>query len=329
MAGIFEPRAAVKELLQGGAPARPLFLPVVFSLAARVENVPLRAFLGNATKITNGLRQVRGHLRADAITCCFDPFLEAEALGAALDWKTDDGPAALAWPGRGQGSDGLPPGLRAPEDAATSGHVPVAVEVIKRMKATARDTLLMAAVTGPFTLAAHLSGDQAGGATCAALEVAGATAAAVARALLEAGVDVLVIREGDFGANLGANERKAGHSQTEVAVNIIRFYEALPILLLAPSARRSAAPEPGLGFDCIVCMEMAHADRCAMAPERCGLALPVESFRSEGEFAQMKQELQSTLEGMVPAVVTTSGDFPAAAKVKHLAEIGAAVMALR
>ena len=55
-------RQIVKGLLQGIAPPRPLFLPIVFSHGARIENVPLRVFLTNPTKISNSLRQIRGRL---------------------------------------------------------------------------------------------------------------------------------------------------------------------------------------------------------------------------------------------------------------------------
>ena len=65
MAETFNPRQAVKGLLQGIAPPRALFLPIVFSLGARIENLPLRNFLSNPTKISNALRQIRAHLRAD------------------------------------------------------------------------------------------------------------------------------------------------------------------------------------------------------------------------------------------------------------------------
>src|SRR5271154_6975036 len=85
----FNPRQAVRGLLQSIAPQRPLFLPIVFSLGARIENVSLRNFLTNPTKISNALRQIRTHLRSDGITCYFDPYLEAESLGGVLDWKSD------------------------------------------------------------------------------------------------------------------------------------------------------------------------------------------------------------------------------------------------
>ena len=113
------PRQIAKNLLNGEAPPRPLLLPMVFSLGARVANVPLSAFLTNPTKIVNAARQIRNHLEA----------------------KVGE----------------LPRGLRSPEEAARSGRIPVAAEVIRRMNAVpSREYLLMASVTGPLALAALL-----------------------------------------------------------------------------------------------------------------------------------------------------------------------------
>src|SRR5260370_20476639 len=151
------PRQMAKGLLSGIAPLRPLFLPIVFSLGAKVESVPLSAFLGNPAKISSALRQMRTHLRSDGVVCYFDPCLEVDALGATLQRISDDRAPTIHWPRPARMGE-LPEGLRAREEAADSGRVPVAVEVIRRMNALPnRDFLLMAGVTGPLTLAARLT----------------------------------------------------------------------------------------------------------------------------------------------------------------------------
>ena len=195
------PRQIVKGLLQGIAPARPLLVPIVFSLGARLENLPLCTFLENATKISNSLRQIRGHLRSDGVACYFDPFLEAEALGGALKWTTDDRPPTLCWPEPSQRGE-LPSGLRSPEEAAKSGRVMVAAEVIRRLNALRRDdSLLMAGVTGPFTLAARILqvGDNDGlyreDLTDSAMELAAAVITRISAVFLEAGANLIFIQE--------------------------------------------------------------------------------------------------------------------------------------
>src|SRR5271168_539479 len=201
MAAAFHPREAVQGVLRGVAPERPLFLPAVFALGARMSNLPLQEYLGNPTKITAALRQISGNLRADAVTCYYDPWLEVEALGAELKWNGDGSEPEMSWPHASAAGE-LPEGLRSPEEAATHGRVPIAAEVIRRMKATAGSgrVLLMAGVTGPLTLATLLapSGDTPTGGTAPsplAAELAGQTTGAVARALCEAGAEVVLIRE--------------------------------------------------------------------------------------------------------------------------------------
>jgi len=47
------PRSIVKALVRGEVPARPLLMPLMFSLGARLENLPLREFQSNPTRIAN------------------------------------------------------------------------------------------------------------------------------------------------------------------------------------------------------------------------------------------------------------------------------------
>src|ERR1700690_1445118 len=138
------PHQILKDLVHGGVLSRPLFVPIVFALGARVENVSLRAFLANPTKISHSLRQTRPHLRSDGVSCYFDPLLEAEALGGKLEWRSDNEPPALRWP-PGSEPGQLPEGLRSPEEMLRNGRLPVALEVIRRLKALLRDEVLLMA----------------------------------------------------------------------------------------------------------------------------------------------------------------------------------------
>src|SRR3984893_16758198 len=109
------PHQILRDLLHGSTAFRSLFVPIVFALGARIENLSLRTFLANPTKISNSLRQTRPHLRSDGVSCYFDPLVEAEPLGATLEWRSDNEPPNLQWssvhePGQ------LPGGLRSPEE---------------------------------------------------------------------------------------------------------------------------------------------------------------------------------------------------------------------
>jgi len=329
------PRQITKELLKGVLPSRPLFLPIVFSLGARVENIPLNTFLSNPTKITSSLRQMRGHLRADGVACYFDPYLEVEALGATLKSHSEDQPPTIHWRHSTRRGE-VPGGLHSPEEAVRSGRVPVAVEVIRRMNSLGnRDFLLMAGVTGPLTLAARITGldlrEKAHGddVSISALEFAASVVTPVATAFLEAGADLIVIQEEilpahtpesyDFWANLLAP-----------AINVIRFYEALPVLQLtdARGVLQHWTTILHQQWDCVLslptaAMTLRHREDSLTTTGRIlGISLPLETFQPEGpggeEGLSSQQPLISELRH---SFITTAGDVPARADMKRLLRI--------
>ncbi|HXN28938.1 MAG TPA: uroporphyrinogen decarboxylase family protein [Candidatus Acidoferrales bacterium] len=340
MNGILTPRQMLSGLLQGTPPPRSLFLPIVFSLGAKVENLSLRAFFCNATKITNSLRQIRTHLRSDGIACYFDPCLEAEALGATLQYAAEDHPPTLQWP-HVTGAGELPEGLRSPEDAAQSPRVTVAVEVIQRLQSLMRDErLLCAGVSGPFTLAAHLLALRPTDAppredfSDVALGLAVATITQIATKFVEAGANVIFIQENIFPV-LSAQHCDAWAESLAPAFNIIRFYEGLPVLLFADPLSFAANREviDARDWDCILCPALqASASSAAEiapppAPANIGIALPTAPLQpaassSAEEFAQ---SLHTIMMDVRPVLVTTAGDVPASTDIKLLAKIGDAI----
>ena len=330
----------LKGLLQGTPPPRPLFLPIVFSLGAKVENLKLAAFLGNATKITSSIRQIRTHLRADGVACYFDPYLEAEALGASLDPVSEDRPPTLQWPHPAETGE-LSENRRSPEDAAKSARVTVAVEVIQRLKSLLRDEpLLCAGVTGPFTLAAHLTDLRSADAppredfSDAALGLAAATMTQIATKFVEAGANVIFIQENIFPV-LSAEHCDAWAASLAPAFNIIRFYEALPVLLFSDPSSFASNREViyTRNWDCTLCpaLDLSPSGAAAMAPppERAnvGIALSSAAFqapRSPGA-ENFADSLHTIMMELRPVLVTTAGDVPATTDIKLLAKIGEAM----
>src|ERR1700691_132987 len=329
------PRQMLKGLLQGIPQTRPLFLPIVFSLGAKVENLPLREFLGNATKISNSLRQIRSHLRSDGVACYFDPYLEAEALGAVLQWQTPEQPPTIQWPQSAEKGE-APDGLLSPEDAAKSSRVNVAVEAIRRLKSLLRDEpLLMAGVAGPFALAARITGLQQENAARredfvdAVLELAAATITQIASKFVEAGANVIFIQE-DILPVLSAESREAWASLLAPAINIVRFYEALPVLQIMDS--QSFAQNEQVIFqqnwDCVICPALAASAFGAreIVPStgfaNLGIALGPEAFQPEASTAETFLELvHAFIKKSRPAIVTTAGDVPLATDLKFLARV--------
>jgi hypothetical protein len=305
-----------------------------------VENLPLRAFLCNATKITNSLCQIRTHLRSDGVACYFDPYLEAEALGATLHWQADGQPPTLQWPQPAEAGE-LPENLRSPEDAAKSDRVTVAVEVIQRLKSLIRDEpLLCAGVSGPFTLAAHLLDLRPADAppredfSDAALQLAAATITQVATKFVEAGANIIFMQENIFPV-LSAPHCDAWAESLAPGFNIIRFYEALPVLLLSNensfAANREVVYAPS--WDCVLCPALSASassvTEIAPPPGRAniGIALPAAPFQPDASSSaeNFADSLHTIMMELRPVLVTTAGDVPSSTDIKLLAKIGAAI----
>jgi len=340
MNGILTPRQMLKGLLQGTPPPRPLFLPMVFSLGAKVENLKLPVFLGNATKITNSLRQIRAHLRSDGVACYFDPYLEAEALGATLQYAPDDHPRTLPWAHVAAAGE-LLENLRSPEHAAKSARVTVAVEVIQRLKSMLRDEpLLLAGVSGPFTLAAQLLDLRPADAPAredfsdAALQLAAATIAQIATKFVEAGANIIFIQENILPV-LSAQHCDAWAESLAPAFNIIRFYEALPVLLINDENSFAANKQVvfARNWDCILCPALSptasSSAEIAPPPGRAniGIALPAARFQpaASSSAENFADSLHTIMMELRPVLVTTAGDVPAATDIKLLAKIGEAI----
>jgi hypothetical protein len=330
------PRQALKDLLQGIQPPRPLFLPIVFSLGAKIENVPLRDFFANPTKITNALRQIRARVRSDGVACYFDPNLEAEALGATLQWPPNDEPARLHRPNLPEKRE-LPQALRSPEEAAKHSRVGVAVEVIERLQSLLRDEpLLLAGVSGPFTLAAQLLQRTESEAArrddlpADAVELAAATITQISTKLVEAGANAIFIRE-EILPPITPQSAEAWASSLAPTFNIIRFYQALPILQITDtrSFAENIAVISNQNWDCILCptlptSENGVAPPCAapMGSVQMGIAVPSAAFQSdESGTESFRQSLHNIISKLRPAVITTATDVPASMDVKQLSRL--------
>ncbi len=329
------PRQIAKELLNGILPSRPLFLPIVFSLGAKVENVPLASFRENPTKIASALRQMQNHLRLDGVSCYCDPYLEVEALGAKVERREDFEPALLQWPGPIQPGR-IPEGLCSPDEAAQRGRVPVATEVLRRMKAFPnRDFLLMAGVNGPMTLAAQIArceGNQKlriEDVPTSVQDYAASVVTETVSAFLESGSDLIIVQEQMLPA-FTAENCEAWANLLAPTINVIRFYEALPVLQLSPA--RSVLQNWDAIFqqrwDCVVSLPLeALVSREAIGSQLAnelmiGISLSQETFgpaKLDGE--EILPILKPVVSRARPAVLTTTGDVPAMTEMKSLAKI--------
>ena len=317
----------MKGLLQGNPQPRPLIVPIVFSLGAKIENLPFDAYLDNPTKISNALRQIRTQLRSDGVSCYFDPFLEAEALGGAPQWDDANQNRSIHWPGAAQKCR-LPERLRSPEEAANSPRVRAAVEVIRRLNSLLRDeSLLMAGVAGPFTLAAQLTqfdlGEMRRGEepSEAALELSAAAITKIASAFVEAGANLIFIQEETL-PTLSPSTCQNWESLLAPVFNIIRFYEALPVLQISAHAARAENVEAILqqSWDAVLCSASEKfVGRVKELNENFifGFAVPLGSSEASDSIdARFPGIANSKL-----ALLTTDGDVPVATDLKRLTSV--------
>ena len=322
------PRRAIKAVLKGELPPRPLLMPILFSLGSRLENVTMRDFLSNPTKIANALRHIRNVLRVDALACYFDPFLEAEALGCKLNWGPD-GPSGLVCP---QFSDveELRQKLHSPDKLATLGRIPVASQVLQRLKVMLKDEPgLMVGVSGPLTLAAQLlagSGRNDGVLLPNLVAFAAEVTARVSQTFVEAGADVVVLVE-SVPRYLPAEAWDAWASLLDPVVNVIRFYEALPVLLLNNSTRAQDFP-PAMfsrAWNCLLCTVWSEAELVGddiRMPVGSGVALPTRVFSGEqSDFEDLVRAAGRFMARQTSTLLTSSGDIPATSDIKHLAHV--------
>jgi uroporphyrinogen-III decarboxylase len=321
------PRQMMKSLLQGNPQPRPLIVPIVFALGAKIENLSFRAYLGNPTKISNSLRQIRTQLRTDGVACYFDPLLEMEALGGTLEWDEANQTRTIRWAESAQKGE-LPARLRSPEEAANSPRVRAAVEVIRRLNSLLRDEpLLMAGVSGPFTLAARLTGIDPGAMRQGqeppepALELAAAAITKITSALVEAGANLIFVREEAL-PSLSSEKCQNWASLLAPLFNIVRFYEALPVLQISGESATATNVEAMLeqSWDAVLCSASAEFIARARGGDgnlMLGCSVPLEALEASESSGARSLELSN----MKPALMTTDGDVPVTTDLKRLMNV--------
>ncbi len=230
------PRRLLKDLAKGKLPPQPLVVPIIFTLAAKVEAIPLRQFLTNPTKLANLLNRVYGGLQCDGIVAQYGNCLEAEALGCSLDWS--EGQPTIRRPAQAT----TPP---VPIDAAgltRRGRIPIALDVVRRLRITLADRHALAVgLTGPATLAAQTG--------CSA-ELGGEILVKLAKQFCEAGADLVFVAEDAVPADLSRWQ-----SLLSTAWNVIRFHQAVPALI-APGVPLDTLR--AMAGECLICTDSAE-----------------------------------------------------------------------
>lgn len=134
---------------------RPAWIPFVGVHGAQITNVSARDYLCSSDLIVQGLLRANELYRPDALPVSFDLQLEAEILGCDLHWSDESPPSVTAHPLDGAGLESLPP------YNPNSGRLPQVFEALRTLKGKIGDEVAFyGLITGPFTLALHLMGNN-------------------------------------------------------------------------------------------------------------------------------------------------------------------------
>jgi hypothetical protein len=308
------PISIVKALREGKPAARRLFIPLIFTLAAKLEDIPLSNYVANPTKIANSLVAIYQRLHPDGVTCYFDLFLIAEALGCSLNWSTS--PPALQVP---TSETALRTLQQPPGEVKQRGRLPVALEVVQRVQGTLRNgPALVVGLPGPLRVALQLFGqdilrqlalgeDDALDGFETLIEIT----LSVAQAFCLAGTHLLYFDEPDVPAEFLPEWESA-----MIAVwKTVRFHGALPVLSIPhPPVLQDPANAP------LLCLKPAWGVRSSLPEMPFALALPVlgETLPDVSPWVGAKQ----------CALVTTDGEIPYQLEVQKLQQRVAAMRSL-
>ncbi|QQE12026.1 uroporphyrinogen decarboxylase family protein [Planctomycetota bacterium] len=146
--------------LRGEATPRPAWLPYVGVHGGKLVDAPADKYLQSSDLIVKGLLRANELYRPDGLPIMFDLQMEAEVLGCQLKWAEKTPPAVVTHPMSLMEGDGKTL-ADLPEFCVTKGRFPIAFEALDRVKQEiGEDVALYSLLTGPFTLALHLLGND-------------------------------------------------------------------------------------------------------------------------------------------------------------------------
>jgi hypothetical protein len=234
-------------IVEGGVPRRKLFLPLLHAVASQIKKEAIRPFLTNPTKMTAGLAALHASLGTDCLFASCAALIEAEALGAQLDWSS--------YPPQLVQSDLAPSAIGAMrlEQALRSARVVAAAETCRRLNMTLPcGAAVGAALTGPMRLAKELFGDCARSDrvsrqeyVVADLDASGQVVLAFANRFLEVGASVIVLLEKIVDQDRSPRTIGAWADVMAPMVNLAAFHRVPVVVLLEVPADFVITPELG------------------------------------------------------------------------------------
>lgn len=216
------PSTRVRQLTRRRSIDTPLFVPLVYALAAKVEGVSPEELVAEAGLLTRSLSALHAALGTDGIVCTVDAGLIAEACGSQLDWSSYP-PTVRSAPSR----EALVP--EQVEEVLDHPRFGVALEATHRLSISQPDAAQVAALPGPLALVDQLVGHRSVADHTPIGEFIAQLLVGATRRFCEQGSHVIIVSEDDP----GPEPPDVWEDSLTTVARVARFHQALPVLLVA------------------------------------------------------------------------------------------------
>lgn len=203
--------------------SRPLFVPFIYRLAARMAQLPEENLLESPTTLAGALRDAQRLFGYDALVSHFDVGLAARACVQLTADRADQIVNEKPWP--------------------------VIIEATRRLVKELNQTVIMGVLTGPLTLSRQL-GDRS-------LDRAAQTAMALGRAYAECGVGSLLVVEERA---ITPEEEDLFARTLRSLWNLTEYFQITPLVLARGAALTSAGRLAPAGFRFLALPESLFTD---------------------------------------------------------------------
>ncbi len=295
-----------------------LFIPLIFSFASKLENVPLVQYYKDPTKITTSLKTFHDYFQTDGIVCYLDPTLEAEALGCTVSFEQS--PPFIIEPLKITGEETIVELKKRIENIETEGRIPVVLDVIRRLGIMIEGIPLVGVLLGPFTLASKILNEES---TVdlyknqEILDIASSLTLSLTRLYGEAGLDLIIYIEKTL-PKLKKDNVDGILDIYSPIWNSAKFYEMNPTLML-----KDVTDEHLQGlvyFDSIIVNDHKFLKKFSKV-DRIAFSIPVDIFTIDLPeiFNVLEKYMPSSIwKSRRPFFVTTSEEIPYHVDPKNL-----------
>jgi uroporphyrinogen decarboxylase len=281
------------------------------------------------TTLANSLQACQRLFHHDGVVVLYDTTLEAEACGCPVTWPEGRHPT-IASPLAGSATELA---TLDPSGIEGRGRVPIVLEAARRLKDTiGRDVALLGAITGPITLAGHLTGQSwdtmPGGETEALVRLWEKIALALARAYAEMLLDAIIVIDHGLGAS-GPESAPAIRDAVKTLSNLARFYD-VPVIIHAGAVDERALPQLSEldveGFS--VAYQPDQAALTGSSVRVLGLGLPAAALTGSAEDAARSVQEMTSRDNGPRFFVTSEAEVPPETPAANLHSVVQALQAI-